>query len=297
MAVRIGNAPCSWGVEFADDPRNPSWRQVLRECAGAGYRGIELGPVGFMPDDPAVLGEALREHDLELAGAVVFQPFHEPAAWAEVRDATARTCRALANHGARQLVLIDSISPRRVATLGRPGDAPQLDADDWRGYAGRLRDAARLAVEDHGLVASMHAHAGGFCEFEHELARLLDEVRDDLLRVCIDTAHALLAGMDPLALMRRYGDRVSHVHLKDLDADMKARTIAEGTDFYEACADGLFCALGEGEVDFGAVRACLDEIGFDGWCVVEQDCAADAGRSQEPAAAANRIHLERHGFG
>ena len=59
--IKIGNAPCSWGVEFADDPRNPSWRKVLQENAEAGYTGIELGPVGFMPEDPVELGEALEE--------------------------------------------------------------------------------------------------------------------------------------------------------------------------------------------------------------------------------------------
>ncbi|MDP5360558.1 MAG: myo-inositol catabolism protein, partial [Paracoccaceae bacterium] len=72
MTIRIGNAPCSWGVEFANDPRNPGWRDVLRENAEAGYKGIELGPVGFMPEDPAILADALAEFDLELIGGVVF---------------------------------------------------------------------------------------------------------------------------------------------------------------------------------------------------------------------------------
>ena len=48
MSIRIGNAPCSWGVEFAGDPRNPPWTRVLDECRDAGYNGIELGPIGFM---------------------------------------------------------------------------------------------------------------------------------------------------------------------------------------------------------------------------------------------------------
>jgi len=65
MAIRIGNAPCSWGVEFAQDERNPTWQTVLKECSDAGYTGIELGPVGFMPEDPALLAEALAEHKLE----------------------------------------------------------------------------------------------------------------------------------------------------------------------------------------------------------------------------------------
>ena len=117
--ISIGNAPCSWGVEFADDPRNPDWRRVLADCAAAGYRGIELGPVGFMPEDPAILRDALAENGLTLIGGVVFRPFHDPAKWDEVWDASIRTCKALAAHGARHLVLIDSIAPRRAPTAGR----------------------------------------------------------------------------------------------------------------------------------------------------------------------------------
>ena len=68
MSIKIGNAPCSWGVEFADDPRNPSWQSVLSDCAKAGYRGIELGPVGFMPEDPVELSEALDKYGAEGSG-------------------------------------------------------------------------------------------------------------------------------------------------------------------------------------------------------------------------------------
>ena len=95
MAIMIGNAPCSWGVEFADDPRNPSWQRVLDECAAAGYKGIELGPIGFMPEDPSRLGDALAARDLTLIGGVVFRPFHDKAQWHDVVDAAKRTCKAL----------------------------------------------------------------------------------------------------------------------------------------------------------------------------------------------------------
>jgi inosose dehydratase len=128
MTIRIGNAPCSWGVEFANDPRNPPWRSVLKDCAEAGYTGIELGPVGYMPEDPAILSEALDEHGLELIGGVVFRAFHDPDQWDDVLDGAVRTCRALTAHGAQHLVLIDSISPRRAPTAGRPDDAEQMDA-------------------------------------------------------------------------------------------------------------------------------------------------------------------------
>lgn len=149
MAIRIGNAPCSWGVEFADDPRNPDWPTVLKECAAAGYEGIELGPVGYMPEEPAILAEALDERGLTLIGGVVFRPFHDAAAWAGVLDAVHRTCRALIAHGARHLVLIDSISTRRAATAGRPDEAEQMGAEEFAGLVGRIREAARIGTEGY----------------------------------------------------------------------------------------------------------------------------------------------------
>lgn len=91
--IKIGNAPCSWGVEFADDPRNPDWRKVLQENASAGYTGIELGPVGFMPEDPKILAEALDEFNQELVGGVVFRAFHDPDKWDDVLDGAQRTCK------------------------------------------------------------------------------------------------------------------------------------------------------------------------------------------------------------
>lgn len=294
--MKIGNAPCSWGVEFADDPRNPSWQDVLDECAAAGYAGIDLGPVGFLPEDPAVLSDALAARKLALSSGVVFQPFHDPSAWEKTRDAVVRTARSLAAHGARQLVLIDSIATERTRTLGRPDAAPQLDGAQWADFLSRIAEAARIATEEYGLTASIHAHAGGFCDFADEHDRLLAEVDDAILKVCIDTAHATLAGMDPLALTERYAPRVVHVHLKDIDPAKRAKVVRDGIEFYTACADDMFCRMGKGEVDFAAFRRLLDRIGYAGWCTVEQDCAPDVAISKVEMARANRDYLASVGF-
>ena len=175
MTIRIGNAPCSWGVEFPNDPRNPEWRTVLKECAEAGYKGIELGPIGFMPEDPEELGAALKEFGLELIGGVVFQPFHDPAAWERVKDAAERTCKALVAHGAKHFVLIDSISPRRAPTAGRPEEAEQMGAEEWAGYVDRFRQIAEMG-KSYGLIPELHPHAGGFMDFEPEVEKLLAEI-------------------------------------------------------------------------------------------------------------------------
>jgi inosose dehydratase len=296
MTIRIGNAPCSWGVEFAGDPRNPPWRTVLKECAAAGYRGIELGPIGFMPEDPAVLGEALADEGLTLIGGVVFRPFHDPAKWTEVVDATERTCKALVSHGAKHLVLIDSISPRRAPTAGRAGEAEQMDAAEWAAFRDRIVTVSRIGTEVYGLTVSIHAHAAGFIDFEPELERLLDEVDESLLKICFDTGHHSYAGFDPVAFMKRHIGRISYMHFKDIDPAVKATAIANRTGFYEACGQGIFCNLGKGDVDFPAVRQVLLDAGFDGWCTVEQDCDPTLDVSPVDDARANRAYLSSIGF-
>ncbi len=296
MTIRIGNAPCSWGVEFADDPRNPTWRKVLQDCAEAGYTGIELGPVGFMPEDPAVLSAALDEFGLELIGGVVFRPFHDPDAWDAVMDGAVRTCKALKAHGAQHFVLIDSISPRRAPTAGRPAEAEQMDAAEWTAYRERIMTVARMGAEDYGLIPELHPHAGGFMDFEPEVERMLSETDPDALKLCIDTGHCTYAGFDPVAFMKRHMDRITYVHFKSTDAKVKAAAIADRTGFYDACGQGIFCNLADGEVDFPGVRQVLLDAGYEGWCTIEQDCDPTLDVSPVDDARANREYLETIGF-
>ncbi|MGB1265799.1 MAG: TIM barrel protein [Nereida ignava] len=294
--IKIGNAPCSWGVEFADDPRNPAWRKVLQENAEAGYTGIELGPVGFMPEDPAVLGEALSEFNQELVGGVVFRPFHDASKWDEVLDAARRTCKALTAHGAQHLVLIDSISERRAPTAGRADEAEQMDKAEWTAFRDRIAEVAKIGAEEFGLTVGIHAHAAGFMDFEPELERLLSEVDENILKICFDTGHHSYAGFDPVAFMQKYISRISYMHFKDIDPKVKAQVVANRTNFYTACGDGIFCNLGDGDVDFPAVRKILVDNNFDGWCTVEQDCDPTGDTSPIDDAKLNRRYLQSIGF-
>lgn len=296
MTISIGNAPCSWGVEFADDPRNPPWERVLDECARAGYDGIELGPVGYMPEDPGLLGDALKSRSLALIGGVIFRPFHDPAMRAEVMEAARRTCAALQAHNARHLVIIDSISPQRARTAGRAEEAPQMASDEWRRFVQRIVDVARMGRDEFGLVVSVHPHAAGFLDFKAEIEALLSEVDPELLGLCLDTGHAHYAGFDPIAFMKSHRQRLRYVHFKDIDPKVKARAIRDRLDFYDACANGIFCTLGNGETDFDALRTFLTEMGYEGWCTVEQDCDPAGATSPFDDACANAAFLRDMGF-
>ena len=296
MTIRIGNAPCSWGVEFPDDPRNPPWKRVLRECKAAGFDGIELGPVGYAPEDPAALKDGLAEFDLELIGGVIFRPFHDPDQWDNVMDGSVRTCKALVANGAKHLVIIDSISPRRASTAGRWNDAEKMDDAEWAAFRDRIVAIAKMGAQEYGLTVGIHAHAAGFVDFEPELERLLDETDESILKICFDTGHHSYAGYDPVAFMKRHIGRISYMHFKDIDPKVKAWAVGNRIGFYEACAEGIFCKLGLGDVDFPAVRQVLLDNRFEGWCTVEQDCDPAGRTSPLDDNTHNGRYLKSIGF-
>ncbi|MEO1155572.1 MAG: TIM barrel protein, partial [Pseudomonadota bacterium] len=143
----------------------------------------------------------------------------------------------------------------------------------------------------------IHAHAAGFMDFKPELERLLDEVDESILKICFDTGHHSYAGFDPVAFMERHIGRISYMHFKDIDPGVKADVIATGTGFYDACGQGIFCNLGDGDVDFPRVRQILLQAGFEGWCTVEQDCdPTRPGTDPLRDAKANRAYLSSIGF-
>lgn len=171
-----------------------------------------------------------------------------------------------------------------------------MDAGEWAAFRERIAHVAHMGAQDYGLTVGIHAHAAGFIDFEPELERLLDEVDADILKICFDTGHHSYAGFDPVAFMKRHMERISYMHFKDIDPKVKADAVANRTDFYKACGQGIFCNLGQGDVDFPAVRSLLVESGFSGWCTVEQDCDPTLDVRPMDDAAANRAYLQSIGF-
>jgi len=288
MSYPIGNAPCSWGVEFGDDPRNPSWQSVLDDARDAGYNGMELGPLGFLPENPDELTEAMQSRGLTLTAAVMFRKFHDPSFWDEIKDVTHR--------GANQFVLIDAIADARAPTAGQPDAAPQMSSGDWSAMMDRITTVCKIATEEYGMTTSLHAHAGGFIEFENDIHRTMDAVAPELLGLCIDTGHCEYARTDPVALYHQYHERVPYVHFKDVNDDVRARVVKEQIGFYDACGMGLFCNLGDGVVDFAGFRDALVQHGYNGWGTVEQDCDPTAGTPVINDARANYDFLKQVGL-
>ena len=272
--MRLATGPVTWGVDFADTPTNPPWERVLDEIAASGVGALELGPVGYLPEDPETLRDALATRELVAVGSFVFDDFHEPSKAGELAATVARACRAIAAAGGAVLVLIDRPSPERVATAGRPSAAPRLDRGRWKALLRSIEDAATIARE-HGIRPVIHPHAGGWIEFRDEVERLLE---DSTLDLCLDTGHLAYARIDARAAVREFGARLGHVHLKDVDGGVLDRVDPERLDFWAAVAEGVFCPIGEGVVDVRGVVADLARAGYDGFATIEQDRVPGSGR-------------------
>jgi inosose dehydratase len=266
LPIELAGGPVSWGVDFAADPGNPPWDEVLAGIAAAGLRWAELGPAGYLPPRRG----ALESRGLRSAGGFVFEPLHDPAARRGSLRAARRALAAIATTGGRLLVVIDRPGAERAPFAGRPATAPRLDAARWDHLTDTVRGIAELAAA-HDVRAVFHPHAGSHVEFGDEIERLLADVPGDVLGLCLDTGHALYAGADPAALVATHADRLEHLHVKDVGEAQLAAAHARGLDFWAAIAHGVFRPVGEGLLDLDALRRALAAAGYAGLATVEQD--------------------------
>jgi inosose dehydratase len=297
--IRIANAPCSWGVlEFESAAPAASAGQVLDEVAATGYEGTELGDWGFLGTDARQLRADLDRRRLGLAGAFVAFPLTDRAAHAAGEAAAVKTARLLAAAAPEPppIVLSDATAadPDRTARAGRIAPADRLPAEVWATIAAGVERTAEAVREATGLQTVFHHHCATFIETPAEIEALMERTDPNLVGLCLDTGHATYGGGNPLHMLSRYAGRLRHVHFKDCSPSVAARARAENWDYLQAIRQGLFCELGQGEVDFDGILTHLRRTGYTGWIVVEQDVLAEMGT---PAASAqrNREFLRRLG--
>jgi inosose dehydratase len=269
--LEIGNAPLSWGVFEGDAEDNPPWEGVLDEIVAAGYRRTELGPIGFLPEEPDVLREELGRRGLSLTAGFVYEHLHDPAERELVLRNTRRVCKVLSALGARYLVVIDRMVPERRQTAGRSAAADRLEGDEWDRMIESIATVADIAAREYELRPVLHPHCGTHIEFRDEVERALNDLPHAVIGLCVDTAHTAVAGMRAADLADRHADRLEYLHFKDVDGSALRTMLDQDLEFEEALGIGLFCPIGQGIVDFVGLREALLRIGFAGSATVEQD--------------------------
>jgi len=285
----IGAVPILWNNADLPDlaPLVPA-EEVLDEIARLGFQGTQTG-VGF-PEGP-VLAELLAQRRLRLAEVYAALPCTPDgptdAALGEGRARLAQLHRA----GGEVLIVALAFAPERHAVAGRataPG-TPGLTDAGWRALSGLLEALAREA-RSLGHPLAFHVHAGTYVETAAELDRLAAQTDPSLVGLCLDVGHYTLGGGDPVEAIQRYGERIVHVHLKDVDREVLERIRDDRiVGFLEALRARIFTELGAGVLDLPAIVDALAERDYAGWLMIEQDTTW---RSPSESAAIGRAVLE-----
>lgn len=307
MTIHICTAPCCWGVDDVKNPFLPPWRRVLGEAAEAGYRGIELGPYGYLPLDAETVSPALSEQSLQVVAGTIFDDLVSPANLPELLRQTYNICALLKQlpalkkqtgqrHAGPYLVIIDWGHEARDYAAGHSDRAPRLDDARWHTMMTHIRAIADIAWHQYGIRAVIHPHAGGHIEFADELARLVDDIPDEVAGLCLDTGHLYYAGMDPVASLRTYALRLDYLHFKDIDPAVFDQVLNERIRFFDACARGVMCPIGRGVIDYPALHSLVNELGYVGCITVEQERDPRLAQGSLDDVAASRAYLARIGF-
>lgn len=270
--ARVAGAPISWGVCEV-----PGWGlqlpvdRVLSEMRSLGIAATELGAAGWLPPTAAGITAALGRHDLAALAAFVPLVLHDPARLPASLATATETAELLAAVGATYFVtcpISDLDAWRR----------PTLSDADWAHLCTAIDQVGAIAA-GHGLVQVLHPHVDSLVEQADELERAL---AGTTTQFCLDTGHLTIGGADPVDVARRHAARVGLVHLKDVRLPVAERLVNQELSLMAAVQAGVFSPLGQGDVPIDKVILTLEDAGYRGWYVLEQDVALTDGEPEGP---------------
>lgn len=296
----IGNAPCSWGkIETIGTSQPIGYAQMLDELAATGYSCTELGDWGYMPTEPQKLREELDKRQLKMAGSWVSIRLYDASYHQAGIDNALRVARLMAEAGAEDAVINigddHSTVEARYYNVGRIQPEHGLDAAGWQVYIDGASKLAEAVKQETGLRSCVHHHASSYLETPSEVTKFLELADENLISLCLDTGHYALGGGDPVAAIQSYAHRLGMVHFKDYQPEVLARASANNWNYKDLVSNGVFCELGQGSVDFAAVKAALEASPYRGWIIVEQDMLEGMGDPKD-SAQRNRDYLKTLGL-
>jgi inosose dehydratase len=277
MIDRIAAAPISWGICEV-----PGWglqmapQRILGEMADLGITATELGALGWLPADADELQALLDERGMRILGGFVPLVLHHGTGHPGSVEAAHEAARTLADAGGEFFVAA-------VISSMESWERPTLDAAEWAALFAGLAETGRISAE-YGLTQVVHPHVNTLIETDEEFARFLDHT-DSLF--CLDTGHLSIGGANPVDVARQHHDRVGLVHIKDVDSAIAQRFRAGEFDWMGAIQHGLFPSAGSGDVAIAATVRLLEQSGYTGWYVLEQDVALTDG---EPPLGEGPVH-------
>lgn len=273
--VRLGIAPIAWtNDDMPDLGKENTFEQCVSEMALGGFTGSEVG--GKYPADTKVLKRALDLRGIQICNQW-FSSFLISKPFEETEKEFIKAADFLKEMGAKVI----GVSEQSYSIQGKMEQPVWegkyvMNDEEWKLLAEGLNKLGKIA-KDKGMTLTFHHHMGTVVQTEEEIDRFMETVDPELVFLLFDSGHLSFAGIDPEKVLKRYVNRVKHVHLKDIREEMVKKSKNERWSFLKGVREGVFTVPGDGDVDFAPIFRILEDAGYEGWVVVEAE--------QDPAKA------------
>ncbi len=275
--VCLGIAPIGWcNDDMPELGSENNFKQTVSEMALAGFTGCEIG--NKFPSDAKELKRQLDLRGMRIASRW-FSSFLLSKPYEEVERDFIAELDFLASLGTNRINVSEqtgSIQGKTDVPILTGGHKPVMDDEQWARFCDGLNRLGKVATE-RGFKLCYHHHMGTVVQTAEETDRMMANTDPENVFLCYDTGHFTFAGEDPLAMLKKYSDRIGHVHLKDMRLPVVEQAKKEGWSFLDCVRRGAFTVPGDGDVDFDPVFEVLANAGYEGWLLVEAE--------QDPAKA------------
>jgi len=268
--LTLGTAPDSWGVWFPRDDHQVGWKQYLDDVQNAGYMWTELGPQGFLPQDPQQLRDELDQRGLKVCGGTVFAGLHKgKEALGKAIAEFGQEAELLSAVGGKFLIhLPEQYTDMHTGEATQSGD---IDPEQWANLVSGTNELGRILFEEYGVALVSHPHADTHLDIQERIEQFLVETDPQYVNLCLDTGHVAYCGGDNLQIIERFPERINYLHIKLVDPKIRERVRAEGLSLAEAVPLGIMVEPPYGEPDVPSLLSALAALDRDMFAVIEQD--------------------------
>lgn len=293
--VKLGIAPIAWtNDDMPDLGKENTFEQCVSEMALAGFTGSEVG--NKYPKDPEVLKKAMELRGVEICNQW-FSSFLITKPFEEVEKEFRAQLTFLKAMGSK-IIGASEQSHSVQGQMETPvfGHKYVMNDEEWELLCTGLNKLGKIAKEEYGISLTFHHHMGTVVQTAEETARLMEGTDPEYVNLLFDSGHFAYCGEDPVAMVKKYVDRIKHVHLKDIRPDVVAKVKAEDMSFLAGVRAGAFTIPGDGCVDFDSIFKVLEEADYTGYMVVEAEQDPAKANPLEYAIRARKFIAEKTGL-
>ena len=260
-------SPISWtNDDLPELGGETTLETCLSETLEAGFIGTELG--GKFPKNKNELKSVLAKNNLKLISGWYSGTLINNDIESEIIRITPQL-NLFKDVGASVIVYGETFNTVQNKIEIPLNKRPKLNQYDINEYGIKLTKLAEHCSEQ-GVPLTFHHHMGTAVESEDEINKVMLSTGKDV-GLLLDTGHLYFAEGSYKNILSKFGDRINHVHTKDIRLNI-LKTINKSKDSFLNCVlKGVFTVPGDGVIDYEDLISRLFDTGYEGWIVVEAE--------------------------